>query len=243
MSSTSPNSSDDAIVRVFCVDDHAIFLEGLRGFFGIMASRGERIAFAGSAQDSQSALSQIMLVRPDLLLLDVWLSRRPGYTGLDLLRNLRNNQIDIPVIAYSGILLSEAQLLEFLELDLDGYLLKDGNPQNVLAAVLQVMDGKSYFCPEIEPLLKRIRSKRVKTIESRAGLPFYLLSQQERLVLQQILKGVPRKDIADFLKVTRSSIDTYRRRIIQKLGIQDFAELDIPQVLKELVLHEDPSRG
>lgn len=243
MNAVPPSRPDDTIIRVFCVDDHAIFLEGLRAFFGMMANRGERIAFAGSAQDSQSALSQITLVRPDILLLDVWLSRKPGFTGLDLLRNLRSNQIDIPVIAYSGLLLSEAQLLEFLELDLDGYLLKDGNPQTVLSAVLQVMQGKSFFCPEIEPILKRIRVKIAKNIESYAILPFHLLSQQERTVLQQILKGVSRKDIAEALSITRSSIDTYRRRIFQKLGIQDFAELDIPQVLKQLDLHDNSPRA
>ncbi|MEZ0375125.1 MAG: hypothetical protein ACAI44_38925, partial [Candidatus Sericytochromatia bacterium] len=65
MNSIPPSRSDDAIIRVFCVDDHAIFLEGLRGFFSVMANRGERIAFAGSAQDSQKAFSEIMLLRPD----------------------------------------------------------------------------------------------------------------------------------------------------------------------------------
>ncbi|PKL75142.1 MAG: hypothetical protein CVV27_16910 [Candidatus Melainabacteria bacterium HGW-Melainabacteria-1] len=234
MSSFPPSRPEDAIVRVFCVDDHAIFLEGLRAFFGLMAAKGEKIAFAGSAQDSQTGFSQISLVRPDILLLDVWLSRRPGFTGLDLLRKLRRHHIDIPVLAYSGSLLSETQLLDFLALDLDGFLLKDGNPQNILAAVLEVMAGNSFFCPEIEPLFQRLRAKLAKDVDGFADLPFHLLSQQERTVLQSVLQGVPRKDIAESLNITRSSIDTYRRRILQKLGIQDFAELDIPQTLKQL---------
>lgn len=234
MNSSLPPRPDDAIVRVFCVDDHAIFLEGLRAFFGLMAAKGERIAFAGSAMDSQKGLSEILLVRPDILLLDVWLSRKPGFTGLDLLRELRNRQIGIPVLAYSGTLLSETQLLDFLELDLDGFLLKDGNPQVILSAVLEVMDGNPYFCTEIQPILKRVRNRLAPPLSHHAAPPVQLLSQQERTVLQHILKGVPRKDIADSLNISTSSIDTYRRRILQKLGIQDFAELDIPQILKLL---------
>lgn len=234
MNSPSPLRPDDSIIRVFCIDDHAIFLEGLKAFFGIMAARGERIAFAGSAQSTQKALSEIRLVRPDILLLDVWLSRRPGFTGLDLLRELRENQIDIPVMAYSGILLTEAQLEEFLALDLDGYLLKDGNPQNVLQALLQIMEGKPYFCPEIQPMLRRVRAKRRRKDDTNAYLPFHLLSQQERAVLLQILKGLPRKDIAEGMNLTRSSIDTYRRRILLKLEIQDFAEIDPAQAMTQL---------
>lgn len=238
MNSASPLRPEEAILRVFCVDDHAIFLEGLRAFFGILAQRGERIAFAGSAQSSSKALADIELLRPDIVLLDVWLSRRPGFTGLDLLRDLRARGNDIPVIAYSGILLNEPQLEEFLELDLDGYLLKDGNPQSVLQAILQVMEGKPFFSPEIEPLFNRIRAKRKSQAESNAFLPIHLLSQQERAVLVQILKGVPRKEIAETMNLTRSSIDTYRRRILLKLDIPDFAELDVPLMLVHLAQND-----
>lgn len=228
------NQSDESIIRVYCVDDHAIFLAGLKAYFGIVATRGQRIAFAGSAQNSQQALSEIQLLRPDILLLDVWLSRKPGSTGLDLLRNLRQLKIDIPVIAYSGTLLSESQLIEFLELDLDGFLLKDGNPENILAAMLKVMEGSAYFGPEIQPLLKRVQAKLAQNLKGSVAHPVYLLSQQEKIVLQQFLKGLPRKDIAEALNLARGSIDTYRRRIFRKLGIQDFDELDIPKILKQL---------
>lgn len=191
--------------RLLIADDHAVVRDGLRD----IARRGD-LAVVAEAADGEQALGLALEGNYDLLVLDVSL---PGRNGIEVLRELRAGGSTLPVLFFS--MHPAAQYADYARrLGAQGFLNKDADGKAVLAAMLRVIAGGAAFPP-------RLRAVSVPG----EGDPFACLSRRESEVLAGLLRGASLEDIARTLGVGAKSVTTYRRRLLDKLGVRSNAEL------------------
>ena len=200
------------MIRVVIADDHGVMRDGLRAILGAQSG----ITVVGEAADGVAAIRSVVEHKPNVLLLDLSL---PLLSGLDVLRELRRRQLDTAVLVLSMHAAGETAH-EALRLGARGYLQKGSAAEAVIEGVRAVAAGQRYLPQEIA-------SKTLDaTLDSaRAADPLASLSDRERSVMRLVCEGKTSAEIAALLNVSPKTIDTYRSRLMQKLGIDDLPAL------------------
>jgi DNA-binding NarL/FixJ family response regulator len=200
-------------LRILLVDDHAMFRAGLRSL--LQSSFPD--ADLHEAGDGIAALHQAAQLNPDLVILDLHL---PDQNGIGVARRLMTSCPAIKII----ILSAESDLSyahEAIKMGVSGYLLKSSPPEEMRHAIDAAMAGKLHLCPEAnESVLEEYR--QVLTAQPSAKPA---LSTREQEVLKLIAEGLRTKEIALRLNLGVKSVETYRRRLLLKLGCGGTAEL------------------
>ena len=202
-------------IRIVLADDHPIVLDGLRNLI-----RAERdFELAGEAASGLSALKIIREQRPDVAVLDISM---PELNGIVLCRRLAG---EMPALKLLVLTLHEdrAYLNQALEAGVRGYVLKRSAVENLVQAVRAVMVGGLYIDPAI--VGRVFESKQVnKRLAARKGVA-PALTDREADVLKMAALGFTNKEIASRLDVGVKSIETYKARGLEKLGLKTRAEL------------------
>jgi DNA-binding NarL/FixJ family response regulator len=201
--------------RIVLADDHPIVLDGLRNLI-----RAERdFELVGEAASGLSALKIIREQRPDVAVLDISM---PELNGIVLCRRLAG---EMPALRLLVLTLHEdrAYLNQALEAGVRGYVLKRSAVENLVQAVRAVMVGGLYIDPAI--VGRVFESKQVnKRLAARKGVA-PALTDREADVLKMAALGFTNKEIASRLDVGVKSIETYKARGLEKLGLKTRAEL------------------
>jgi DNA-binding NarL/FixJ family response regulator len=201
--------------RIVLADDHPIVLDGLRNLI-----RAERdFELVGEAASGLSALKIIREQRPDVAVLDISM---PELNGIVLCRRLAG---ELPALKLLVLTLHEdrAYLNQALEAGVRGYVLKRSAVENLVQAVRAVMVGGLYIDPAI--VGRVFESKQVnKRLAARKGVA-PALTDREADVLKMAALGFTNKEIASRLDVGVKSIETYKARGLEKLGLKTRAEL------------------
>lgn len=198
-------------MKILCVDDHAIFRQGVRQILLRLAYP----AAMGEASNARETLERLAHERWDIVLLDLSL---PDRGGLDLLIQLRRDWPDTPVIVLT-MHQEEDYALRALRNGAAGYVTKDTAPADLIEAINRVAEGGKYISALVA---ERIA---VSLAGERATEPHELLSTREMEVLRMIGEGKSLKEIASILTVSVKSIGTYRSRILEKMNLSSNAEL------------------
>jgi DNA-binding NarL/FixJ family response regulator len=202
-------------IRIVLADDHPIVLDGLRNLI-----RAERdFELVGEAASGLSALKIIREQRPDVAVLDISM---PELNGIVLCRRLAG---EMPALRLLVLTLHEdrAYLNQALEAGVRGYVLKRSAVENLVQAVRAVMVGGLYIDPAI--VGRVFESKQVnKRLAARKGVA-PALTDREADVLKMAALGFTNKEIASRLDVGVKSIETYKARGLEKLGLKTRAEL------------------
>jgi DNA-binding NarL/FixJ family response regulator len=202
-------------IRIVLADDHPIVLDGLRNLI-----RAERdFELVGEAASGLSALKIIRERRPDVAVLDISM---PELNGILLSRRLAG---EMPALKLLVLTLHEdrAYLNQALEAGVRGYVLKRSAVENLVQAVRAVMVGGLYIDPAI--VGRVFESKQVnKRLSARKGVA-PALTDREADVLKMASLGFTNKEIASRLDVGVKSIETYKARGLEKLGLKTRAEL------------------
>ena len=196
------------MITVYLVDDQRILREGLRALLELDGS----IQVVGEAADGRAALDGILAVQPEVVLMDVTM---PDLNGIDAAQILAQKAPQIKVIILSVHSDSEHVYRAF-QAGATGYLLKESAGAEVLAAVRAAKQDRRYVSPKIADALALRRDKRS---------PFESLSAREREVLQLTVTGSTSAAIAGKLNLSPKTVDTYRSRVMEKLGVQNLPEL------------------
>jgi len=196
------------VITVYLVDDQRILREGLRALLELDGS----IQVVGEAADGRAALDGILAVQPEVVLMDVTM---PDLNGIDAAQILTQKAPQIKVIILSVHSDSEHVYRAF-QAGATGYLLKESAGAEVLAAVRAAKQNRRYVSPKIADALALRRDKRS---------PFESLSAREREVLQLTVAGSTSAAIAGKLNLSPKTVDTYRSRVMGKLGVQNLPEL------------------
>lgn len=189
-------------IRVLLADDHTMVREALAG----MLRAESDIELIGVAANGQEAISQTQLLRPDVVLMDVSM---PDLNGIEATARIRKVVPRCRVVALSA--LGDACFVnQMVEAGARGYVVKSESLDTLVQAVRQVHGGGTWI-PERAP--GPARPHRT------------LLSRREREVLRLIAGGRRGSQIAEDLGVAIKTVDTYRRRMMKKLGLQSQTEL------------------
>lgn len=213
------------MIRVLIVDDHAVLRDGLSAVLGAE----DDIEVIGEAGDGIAAVQEIVRHKPDVVLLDLNL---PLMSGFDLLRELQRRQLRPAVLVLT---MNEAieNVRTALELGARGYVKKGSAVTTVISGVRAVHAGRR-FLPEqlageaLDTLLAPARSQ-----------PLDALSARERQVMRLVCEGKSSAEIGKMLNLSAKTVDTYRSRLMGKLGVSDVPALVKLAIREGLIPFDD----
>lgn len=209
------------MIRLLICDDHALVRRGLRQIFTDVPG----ILVAAEAADGPEAIQQLRRGPIDVALLDIAL---PGRDGLDVLKQVRQEFAQLPVLIVSTY--PEKQYaLRCLRLGASGYLNKGADPAEFVAAVRKIAQGGMYVSPAVAETLAL--AMRHDAAES----PHELLSPREYQVFTLIAAGKTLTQAATTLSLSLNTVSTYRSRIMEKIGTQNDVETALYAVRHHLV--------
>jgi DNA-binding NarL/FixJ family response regulator len=199
------------MIKLLIADDHAIVREGLRQFF----SHSKDLAVVALAANGNEVLDLLNIHNIDLLLLDM---NMPGLKDVDLISKIRGQHPLLPILILS--MHNEPQVARrALLTGASGYVTKDSEPEILLAAIRKVASGGRF----IEPGLAEAMIFHFGEMEER---PLHeILSEREFLVLCKLVRGSSVNEIADELEISNKTVSTHKIRLMQKLNINNNAEL------------------
>ena len=199
------------MIRILIVDDHAILRAGLKH----LLSEAADIVVGGEAGNGVDALALAREGHWDAIVLDMSM---PGKSGIELIRQLKAEHPRLPVLVLS-MYAEDIYAVRALRAGAAGYLTKEAAPSNLLDAIRKVTAGGRYISPAVaEQLATQLTVDATRPLHES-------LSDREFEVLRLIASGRTVGDIADQLSLSVKTISTYRARILEKMGMNNNAEL------------------
>jgi two-component system, NarL family, response regulator NreC len=200
------------MIRVFITDDHEIYLEGL----ALLLSKQEGIEVSGTATSGKGLLGCMQKgLDADILLLDVYL---PDIAEEELVQQIRAVHPDLRII-YLTLLRGTRYVHKLSKYNIQGYILKNASLDELLTALRNVQDGGSYFSKDIHIGDRDEDFRNTITIEDRQIDE--ILSRRELEVLRLICKEFSNAEIAEKLFLSVSTVETHRKNLIAKLGVNN----------------------
>lgn len=204
------------MTSILIADDHGIVREGLRR----LLEGEEGLKVCAEASDGREVLEQIEKNAPDVVVLDITM---PRMGGLETLEKIRHDHPAVKVVLLS-VHGDPPFIQSAVSLGADGYVLKNGRAQEVVAAVRAVVRGGSYFSPPVaREIVEQLRSPKRGGSEPLS--PLSLLSTREREVLRLIAEGLSAKEIAKELTISSKTVEAHRTSLMRKLGARKATEL------------------
>ena len=210
-------------MKIVIVDDHALFRVGLKG---LLERRG--IEVVGAAADGEEGMALANTHKPDVLLLDL---RMPDLGGLAVLRQMIAQGFDIPVVMLTTSA-DEGDLSESLRSGARGYLLKDMEPDELIVALQDIVQGKIVVAPALTSVLADLvrhgdRRERKDELE-----PFSSLTPREHEILCHLSEGQSNKVLARNLNISDGTVKLHVKAILRKLGVHSRVEAAVMAVEK-----------
>jgi DNA-binding NarL/FixJ family response regulator len=200
--------------RVLLVDDHAIIRQGLCS----LLEKQPDIEVVGGVEDGRQAVDTARKLAPNLVIMDISM---PNLNGIDAARKIAEEISGVKIIALS-IHSSRRFVAEMLKAGASGYILKDCLFDELMEAIKTVLGGGIYLSPKITDV---VIDDYVQRLSKQCQPNGPILSDREREVLQLLAEGKSTKQIALSLHVSTKTIESNRRNIMEKLGINSVAEL------------------
>jgi DNA-binding NarL/FixJ family response regulator len=199
-------------ISVFLVDDHRVLRDGLR----ILLESQDDIKVVGEAEDGKKAIAGITSLKPNVAVMDITM---PELNGIEAAQVIHETFPETGIVILS-IHSDLEHIFRALQAGAQGYLLKESAGSEVISAVRAVYLGRRYLSPSIRDTVTEayLQNQRLQS-------PLQLLSMREREVLQLTAEGYSSAAIAERLELSPKTIDTYRSRLMGKLGVHDLPEL------------------
>jgi len=201
-------------LRILLADDHRIMREGLRS----LLEKQPDTEVIAEAENGHTTIQMSRRFKPDVVLMDIIM---PDLNGIEVTRQILAELPDIKVIALS-MHSDKKFVVEMLSAGASGYLLKDTAFEELGQALHTVVNNRTYLSPKIAGFVREDYSASIATKDS-SVLP--VLTNREREVIQLIAEGKTTKQIASLLNVSVKTVETHRKKIMDKLGTHSVAEL------------------
>ncbi|HEY9429201.1 MAG TPA: response regulator transcription factor [Gemmatimonadaceae bacterium] len=201
-------------IRVVLVDDHAVVRSGLRAVLG----GADDIEVVGEATNGDEAIAAAKRLEPDVLIMDVTMA---GLDGVEATRAIAE-QVSASRVLVLTMHTEEEYLLEVLRAGGAGYILKSVADRELVDAVRTVARGEMYVQPSAARVLARGLTRKDPNADERAR--FEKLTAREQSVLKLVAQGYTAPEIGERLFLSPKTVDTYKQRINQKLGIEHRAD-------------------
>lgn len=201
------------MIKVLIVDDHALVRLGIRRLLEDVKG----IKVIGEAESGEQAIQLTRTSPPDVILLDV---KMPGIGGLETTRRLVRIKPDIKIIAVTAFS-SDPYPSRVLQAGAVGYLTKECGLEEMTEAIKKVFMGQKYLSPEIA------QQMALKSLDDsgQQESPFECLSERELQIMLMITSGSRVQEISEKLHLSTKTVNSYRYRLFDKLGIRNDVEL------------------
>lgn len=200
-------------VRILLIDDHAVVRSSLALLLNTVGAQ-----VVGEASEGQKGIAEALRLRPDVILMDITL---PDMDGIEATREIRKAWPQARILALT-MHSEETYLVPFLEAGGAGYIRKAAADRDLFNAIEAIRDGKTFLgSAGLDALIHEHRSAGTKPAPPRLSS----LSDRERFVLEQTVRGFTSREIADQLGISSRTVDTYRYRVMEKLGLKHRHEL------------------
>ncbi|HEX7049536.1 MAG TPA: response regulator transcription factor [Longimicrobiales bacterium] len=201
-------------IRILLVDDHAVLRAGLRALLDAEPD----LRVVGEASTGEEGVERARELRPDIVVMDLSM---PGIGGLEATRRIAALEQN-PKILVLTVHAEEEYLLPVLEAGGSGYVTKTSADEDLIEAIHTVARGEVFLYPSAAKLL--LKGYREAEVGREAG-PLERLSDREREVLALTAEGFSSSEIGEKLFISPKTVDTYRSRIMEKLGLKHRSEL------------------
>jgi DNA-binding NarL/FixJ family response regulator len=205
-------------IRVLLADDHAVLRDGLKALL-----EAEGFDVIGAVSNGRDAVRSAIDLKPDVVVMDITM---PDLNGIEAVALLRDKQPGVRVVMLSMHSSSE-HVYRALDAGAAGYLLKESAGEEIAAALRTVCSGRHYVSRALEATGHHAAAR-----SERDSSPIDSLSARERQVLQLVVEGHSSNEIAGIVHLSPKSVDTYRSRLMKKLGVTD-----VPALVKFAVRH------
>jgi DNA-binding NarL/FixJ family response regulator len=204
----------EARAKVVLVEDHPMFREQLAH----LINKQPDMSVCAEVDNTTDGLAAILREKPALAIVDITLK---GSSGLELLKDLRAQESKVPVLILS--MHAESLYAErALRAGANGYITKEEASAKVMTAIRQVLAGEIYLDPRF---MKRVVSRILVNPRNNSATALERLTDRELAVFELIGEGRTTREIALRLRVSAATVETYRARIKEKLGLENAGQL------------------
>jgi len=198
--------------RILIIDDHPLFRKGVRQ----LIEMAPHLQVVGEASDGEHGVAMAKELDPDLILLDLHMT---GTGGIDTLKAIRDAGMDCRVVILT-VSDNADDLVAAIRSGADGYLLKDMEPEDLLSAVDEALNGRTVIGERLNGLLARaIREEATSKQRDSATL-----TDREHEILQGLAQGLSNKLLARKLDITEATVKVHVKNLLKKLGFRSRLE-------------------
>lgn len=190
-------------LTLMIVDDHPLMRRGVRQLLAL----DPRLEVIAEASNGTDALAEARHQEPDIILLDL---NMKGMSGLDTLKALRHEGISSRILVLT-VSDARSDIFAMVDAGADGYLLKDSEPEILLAHILQASRGEKVFSEGVTRYLAN---------RQHSADPLRQLTERERDVLQEVARGLSNKEIAAILHISEETVKVHIRNLLRKLDVR-----------------------
>ena len=198
--------------RILVIDDHPLFRKGVMQLIAM----APQLELVGEASNGEQGVAKAKELDPDLVLLDLHMA---GMGGIETLKAIREAGLDCRVVILT-VSDNAEDLVAAIRAGADGYLIKDMEPEDLLAAIDQALNGQTVIGERLNGMLARaIREEAAATQRDGASL-----TEREQEILSGLAQGLSNKLIARRLEITEATVKVHVKNLLKKLGFRSRLE-------------------
>ncbi|MCJ8291040.1 MAG: response regulator transcription factor [Crocinitomicaceae bacterium] len=200
------------MIKIITADDHQIVLDGLKA---LLEDQSE-FQVIGEAKNGKELIEACNKLNPDLILTDIGM---PVMDGIEALRSIKKTHPELKTLVLTTYT-DRRNIREMLKIDVDGYLLKDSGKAVFIEAINAIMTGEKYYDKRVTEIMMNSFSKSKKKPQSNTPL-----TKREKDIVRLISEGLDSQEISGILFISLLTVETHRKNIYTKLGINKIASL------------------
>ena len=201
-------------IRIIMVDDHELFLLGLRT---AITCNYDDVEIVGEAGSGEELFVLLKVTAADIALIDI---EMPGMTGIEVAKRLKIEYPEMKILVVSSKNCADT-VEQMLQIGINGFISKSNcKPSILVEAIHSIMQGFEYFGKDISGIISRIYVAHKKTTQVSNEF-----SNQEKLIIEYCHEGLPAKLIADRIGINTRTVEWYKLQIFRKLGINSTLEM------------------
>lgn len=209
------------MLKVIIADDHPMLRMGIMQTI----NKEPDMKVIGEFDRGEDLIFQYESLSADIIILDINL---PGRSGLDVLQEIRQRNSKIPIIVYSGY--DEKRYgVRAIKLGANAFISKDDNDVSIVEVIRKIAKGGKFILPQLAELLA------VEMEKDYSKLPHERLSEREFEVMRYIALGKSVSEIAEILSLSINTVNTYRARILEKMGMETNIQIAIYALDNKLI--------